>query len=1058
MKLETSLDKLRKGVVPKGIAYFSISLFSFVFYFAPAGQVIAQDLREDDRRQTQIDQMMETSPEATLAYRLQKLKDKVVFELPEKIAEREDAQGVFEAIMTFIFTKKGILEDDELVELTEIKESIADAYDDAKQGFDATGQLIEQQVADEKMPKVALERHLTAQEQVTTQYNQMQTYIEQLANAQGKDAQHNALNTLTDFLNQQQFKKSHSAEDPNRMPFGTPSADVREPITDERDLQAMLGINPNEKYLQLASAKANPALIINAMAALGTPTPEDLLPTIDAPFTQDIQDLAASLNNNPTEIYAWVHNNIRFIPSYGSIQGAQMTLETKSGNAMDTASLLIALLRSSGIPARYAYGTVDIPADQVMNWVGGVEVPEAALNLMGQGGIPSLGLRQGGQITHIRLEHTWVEAWVDFEPSRGVNNQTGDTWIPLDGSFKQYEFIVGLDVENNVEFDAELLIDEAFSNAVIDQTEGFIQNINQDAVNDRLSQYQLEISDYLNAQSSQIKVDSVLGIKRNNIIPIGPLPAGLPYDHIVTQEGFSVTPDNLRYRFKYTLSTQVNGYPSNILIEFNEPTVSIAGKKITLSFSPSTDDDYDLIKGYLPAPDPITGDIDETVLPDKLPGYLINLDAELILDGNLIDSGYSGNMGSELYETLQLWSPQNNWQSPAINYPIVGEYRAIALNLQGVSASNILEISQDVDTTKTKLEMADETELSSLSKQDIFGDLLIGVILDYFAMNDVQNEIASRDSNILSFRAPSYGLFGTNLTPEYWFGLPRSVVLGGFSMDVDALAYQIVSKNNNDASRASYVQSIGAIGSILEHQIPEQMLLSDMVQSFSISAVKAIAIAEEAGQKIFIIDQSNLNSALNSINLSQATETEIRNSVLAGRIVTTHESQVVVNGWVGEGYIILDPDSGAGAYKIAGGTNGSATTTEDQLDVFLDVMTLIGESNDAYWLRMLEEVGHTIIHGPRSFGLLGGMALTLKGIGYALEDLALSVTQDIVIQEYLIRAANGFKAAGHTLSFVDTSASGVSTTPTALMATSIILNTMVAPYLVGVDWNLLVSQ
>jgi hypothetical protein len=29
-----------------------------------------------------------------------------------------------------------------------------------------------------------------------------------------------------------------------------------------------------------------------------------------------------------------------------------------------------------------------------------------------------------------------------------------------------------------------------------------------------------------------------------------------------------------------------------------------------------------------------------------------------------------------------------------------------------------------------------------------------------------------------------------------------------------------------------------------------------------------------------------------------------------------------VNGWSGCGYIVLDPDSGAGAYKIAGGTNG----------------------------------------------------------------------------------------------------------------------------------------
>ena len=35
---------------------------------------------------------------------------------------------------------------------------------------------------------------------------------------------------------------------------------------------------------------------------------------------------------------------------------------------------LIALLRSAGIPARYVYGTVDIPVAQVQNWVGNLRL------------------------------------------------------------------------------------------------------------------------------------------------------------------------------------------------------------------------------------------------------------------------------------------------------------------------------------------------------------------------------------------------------------------------------------------------------------------------------------------------------------------------------------------------------------------------------------------------------------------------------------------------------------------------------------------------------------
>ncbi|MCJ8503206.1 hypothetical protein [Desulfatitalea alkaliphila] len=81
-------------------------------------------------------------------------------------------------------------------------------------------------------------------------------------------------------------------------------------------------------------------------------------------------------------------------------------------------------------------GTVQVPADEVVNWVGGAHTPEAAMNLMAQGGIPVTGITQGGQITHIRFEHVWARAWVDYFPGRGMTHQSGDSWIPMDASFK----------------------------------------------------------------------------------------------------------------------------------------------------------------------------------------------------------------------------------------------------------------------------------------------------------------------------------------------------------------------------------------------------------------------------------------------------------------------------------------------------------------------------------------------------------------------------------------------------------------------------------------------
>lgn len=95
------------------------------------------------------------------------------------------------------------------------------------------------------------------------------------------------------------------------------------------------------------------------------------------------------------------------LPTYGSIQGADMALQTKRGNSFDTASLLIGLLRAANIPARYVYGIIKVSADKSMSWVGGVTQSEAALQLMRQVVIPNIGLASGGQITFIKLEHVY---------------------------------------------------------------------------------------------------------------------------------------------------------------------------------------------------------------------------------------------------------------------------------------------------------------------------------------------------------------------------------------------------------------------------------------------------------------------------------------------------------------------------------------------------------------------------------------------------------------------------------------------------------------------------
>jgi len=114
----------------------------------------------------------------------------------------------------------------------------------------------------------------------------------------------------------------------------------------------------------------------------------------------------------------------------------------------------------------------------------------------------------------------------------------------------------------------------------------------------------------------------------------------------------------------------------------------------------------------------------------------------------------------------------------------------------------------------------------------------------------------------------------------------------------------------------------------MEHLVPEQMFSTDTQKAEGISAVKALAIASQQGQKVWTITESNLELALSKINLGVDTENDIRNSVYAGKVVTAHEAKINFNGWIGEGYISFDPTTGSGAYQIAGGGNGSFLTDE----------------------------------------------------------------------------------------------------------------------------------
>ncbi len=786
------------------------------------------------------------------------------------------------------------------IDLSPLKNELQTADDYLQAEFEQVAEQLQQK----NLPPLILERQQAALNEYMQERNTLFGNIEAIEQSSNATEQQQRIDSALEHLEPYLNPGKHPEFDPNDLPFNIPSGEVRA---------------PQEDY-----PSTRRAAVIDPKAA---PTAAALAQSAEIQITPEIQELAQSLDNHPVKIYNWVYNNIKFVPTYGSIQGSQMALETKQANAFDTASLLIALLRAAGIHARYGYGTIRIPVENVMNWVGGATDPKAAQQLLAQGGIPSTALTQGGEIKWIKLEHIWAEAWLDFYPSRGAKHQNGngDSWTPLDASYKQYEYTQGMNLSEQVPFDAQALATSLESTAQ-NETEGWVQNIDNQAIQSSLENYQSQLETYIEQTKPDATVGDVLGTQSIIESKREQLAAGLPYQVIKRGERYIELPDNYRKKFSFSLyRNQTDQTHENAAFTYQENLSQLAGKRITFSFSPSTEADQQLLESFIPQGKNLTPEQLLEQLPTSLPGYLIKLKAELKIDGDIVHSADGFSMGQELYTTTKISRLNSGVWHTAKNKPIAGEFYAIAVDPQNISAKQLQTTKDRLEQTKTALE---NQQIEQVTKDELIGDMLHAAATSYFAANDNNLALLNKTAPTLAYRQPSFGTISTNLTPVYIFNIPRQVNMSGLFVDMDVVAQSLWAKDNNKDTTRTVAQQVGATTSALEHEIPELFFTNEQNPGEAVSAVKALALASQQGQKIFQIKQSNLEFALSQLspNISQDIRDEIRSSVLTGKEVTISQDNIQVAGWSGVGYIVADPETGAGAYRIAGGGNGAQAT------------------------------------------------------------------------------------------------------------------------------------
>lgn len=361
----------------------------------------------------------------------------------------------------------------------------------------------------------------------------------------------------------------------------------------------------------------------------------DLGESIEVKLTPEIRALAEKLGYSPAKIYEYVNKEFAYEPYAGSLKGATGTLIAKGGNATDQASLLIALLRASQIPARYVRGEIQFTNDpRGLQWIGAKDYA-GAKSILARGGIAA---GYDGVAKKLWFDHVWVEACVPYGNYRGTKiDRTGHRWIPLDPSFKEKTYQAG--IITNVEFKyadylkfrlngPDSLPHEAYAKQVEENIKTLPPNYENNTIED------VPYKGRLQTRSYDI------------------LPASLPYhvNYFTAWGGISEAetpevPDSHRYKMEIS-GANLPGTTKLVMPE-------IALSRVTLAFSPTTGSDQAAFNTYL----------DTGALPGAVPsggsygyylpyGGVINANAVLRVDGAIKATGSPFNIINQSQLTL----------------------------------------------------------------------------------------------------------------------------------------------------------------------------------------------------------------------------------------------------------------------------------------------------------------------------------------------------------------------------------------------------------------------
>jgi len=373
--------------------------------------------------------------------------------------------------------------------------------------------------------------------------------------------------------------------------------------------------------------------------------------TSSTTLTNEIYELARGLRYNPKLIYDYVHNNIDYVPYYGSTKGATLTYLDGSGNDFDQASLMIALLRASGYTAQYVYGTMTIPLEQMADWLGVAQNSDVVSNVLGNGGIP---------VTNGNMYRVWVKM---------TDENSTDHYF--DPAFKTYAVTSKIDLAaamNNYT-PTGFLAGAANGATIVNPNNAsepkYVQNLNEENIKSNLTAYSNSLVTTINSQYPNKSVEDIVGGRSIVQSYLTEYPTSLPFSPTVTD-----TWDDVPAEYATTIHIEITNTftnPPTPSIDYAANTSDLGGKRLTLTYTGA--DNHPILS------------LDGTVVASGIPSTLYTRGEKFKIT---IDHPYTGTYCDQYTEY----------------WPLSGSKYAVVYNFGGVSDTLLQKHQQKLEGYK----------------------------------------------------------------------------------------------------------------------------------------------------------------------------------------------------------------------------------------------------------------------------------------------------------------------------------------------------------------------